>query len=69
MGNDPEGWVVIVGTFMAVLDITIVHVGLPRIIPVHVSLTYREEVAEDLKSVTTELGIDLTPGYEDMVVS
>ena len=45
------------------------NVGLPRIVPVHVSLTYWEEVAEDLKSVTTELGVDLTPGYEDMVVS
>ena len=45
------------------------NVRLPRIVPVHISLVDREEVAEDLKSVATELGVDLTPGYEDMVVS
>ena len=42
---------------------------LPRIIPVHISLVHRYEVAQELKSVGSELGVDLTPGYEDMVVS
>ena len=42
---------------------------LPRIVPVHISLVHRDEVALELKSLSSELGVDLMPGYEDMVVS
>ena len=45
------------------------NMRIPRIVPVHISLVDREEVAEELKSVATELGVDLTPGYEGMIVS
>ena len=45
-----------------------IHRRLPRIVPVHTSLLDREEVVQELDAVATELGVDLTPGYEDMVV-
>ena len=44
------------------------NLTLPRIVPVHISLGDREEVTQELASVSSELEIDLTPGYEDMVV-
>ncbi len=45
------------------------NITLPRIVPVHINLADSEEVAEELKAVTADLGIDLEPGYESMVVS
>lgn len=45
------------------------NLRIPRIVPVHMSLVDRDEVAEELKSLAAELGVDLTPGYEGMVVS
>ena len=43
-------------------------VTLPRIVPVHLSLHERDEIHEELSAVAKALGIDLTPGYEDMML-
>ena len=43
-------------------------VKLPRIVPVHLSLHERDEIREELSAVAKTLGIDLTPGYEDMML-
>ena len=40
---------------------------LPRIIPVHLGLPYRKELAEELAVAGSQVGIDLTPGREDML--
>ena len=39
--------------------------GLPQIVPVHLSYEYREEIAEELAHAGSQLGIDLVPGLED----
>ena len=52
-----------------VLEALKMNISLPKIVAVHISLGDRDEVVQELSSVTTELGVDLTPGYEDMVVS
>lgn len=44
-------------------------VTLPRIIPVHRSLAAESEVLEELAALGSELGVDLEPGYENMVVA
>ena len=41
---------------------------LPRIVPVHVGLQHRREIADALAREGARLGIDLGPGHEDMVV-
>ena len=46
-----------------------INVELPKIVAVHMSVEDQEEVIEELGSVSTELGIELTPGHEDMVVT
>ena len=51
------------------LELVKTNAQLPRIVPVHLSLTERDEVIQELKSISNELGVDLTPGYEDMLVS
>lgn len=43
-------------------------IKLPKIVPVHMSLQHQDELNEELSAVATELGIDLTPGYENMMV-
>ncbi len=43
-------------------------VTLPRIIPVHRGLAAESEVLQELAAVGSELGVDLEPGYENMVV-
>ena len=45
-----------------------VGVRLPRVVPVHLDLETEGEVAHDLAVVGAELGIDLTPGREDMTL-
>ena len=42
---------------------------LPRIIPVHRSLAAESEILEELAVVGATLGVDLEPGYENMVVA
>ena len=44
-------------------------VRLPQIVPVHRSMSHADEVVRELIALQSELGIDLIPGYEDMVVS
>ena len=46
-----------------------VGIRLPRIVPVHRSLNHADQVVRELVALQSELGIDLIPGYEDMVVS
>jgi len=41
----------------------------PRIIPVHLGLQYRNELADELAAVGSQMGMDLTPGREDMLVT
>ena len=43
-------------------------VRLPRIVPVHLSLHERDEIHEELSAASRALGVELTPGYEDMMV-
>ena len=43
-------------------------VRLPKIVPVHLSLHERDEIREELSAVAKGLCIDLTPGYEDMML-
>ena len=43
-------------------------VSLPRIVPVHLSLQERDEIHEELSAVARRLDVDLTPGYEDMML-
>jgi ribonuclease BN (tRNA processing enzyme) len=43
-------------------------VELPRIVPAHVSLQEQDEVYQELLEVGKALGVDLTPGYEDMML-
>ena len=43
-------------------------VRLPRTVPVHLSLHDDDEIREELATVSSALGVDLTPGYEDMVL-
>ena len=50
------------------LELVRKSVRLPRIVPVHLSMTERDEVTQELESVSSELGIDLVPGYTDMQV-
>ena len=45
------------------------RLALPRIIAVHMSPADREEIVRELGQVAAELGVDLTPGHEDMLVS
>ena len=51
------------------LELVKTNAQLPRIVPVHLSMIERDEVTRELASVSSELGIDLVPGYEDMQVS
>ena len=44
-------------------------VTLPRIVAVHRDVASENEVIEELSAVTAELGVDLIPGYEEMVVA
>ena len=44
-------------------------VKLPRIVPVHRSLAAESEVLKELAAVESALGVELEPGYENMVVS
>ena len=41
---------------------------LPKIVPVHLSLQERDEIHEELSAVAKALNVDLTPGYEDMML-
>ncbi len=41
---------------------------LPKIIPVHRALAAEDEVLRELAAVQSDLGVDLEPGYEGMVV-
>ena len=43
-------------------------VRLPRIVPVHLSIQEQDEIHEELSAVASALDIDLTPGYEDMML-
>ena len=43
-------------------------VRLPRIVPVHLSLQERDEIHEELSAVAKALNVDLTPGYEEMML-
>lgn len=43
-------------------------VRLPKIVPVHLSLQERDEIHEEISAVAKALGVDLTPGYEDMIL-
>ena len=51
------------------LELVKTNAQLPRIVPVHLSMIERDEVTRELASISSELGIDLAPGYEDMQVS
>ena len=44
-------------------------VTLPRIVPVHRSLAHESEVLKELAAVESALGVELEPGYENMVVA
>ena len=44
-------------------------VKLPRIVPVHRNLAAEAEILKELAAVESSLGIELEPGYEDMVVA
>ena len=44
-------------------------VKLPRVVPVHRSLAAESEILKELAAVESELGVELEPGYEDMVVA
>ena len=39
---------------------------LPRIIPIHLEVQYRDELAQELALEGARLGIELQPAYEDM---
>ncbi len=41
---------------------------MPKIVPVHLSLQERDEIHQELSAVAKGLGVDLTPGYEDMIL-
>ena len=43
-------------------------VKLPRIVPMHLSLQEQDEIREELSAVGKTLDLDLTPGYEDMML-
>ena len=43
-------------------------VRLPKIVPVHMSLQDQDEIREELSVVAKALRVDLTPGYEDMML-
>ena len=43
-------------------------VRLPKIVPVHMSLQDQDELRQELSAVATELGVDLTPSYENMML-
>ncbi len=43
-------------------------VKLPKIVPVHLSLQEQDEIHEELSGVGKALDVDLTPGYEDMML-
>ena len=42
--------------------------SVPRMVAVHISVPGQEQVIKELKSVAAELRIDLSPGFEEMVV-
>ena len=44
-------------------------VKLPRIVPVHRNLAAESEILKELAAVESSLGVELEPGYEDMVVA
>ena len=44
-------------------------VKLPRIVPVHRNLAAEAEILKELAAVESSLGVELEPGYEDMVVA
>jgi ribonuclease BN (tRNA processing enzyme) len=39
---------------------------IPKIVAVHISLEYQEEIAEQMAAVADEMSVDLAPGYEGM---
>ncbi len=39
---------------------------IPKIVAVHISLEYQEEIAEQIAAVADELSVDLSPGHEGM---
>ena len=43
--------------------------SLPRIVAVHISPTHQDQVEQQLSALAGEMGLDLTPGYEDMVLA
>ena len=45
------------------------NLNLPRIVAIHIHVPHMEEVVREVKALAKEMGIDLVPGEEDMVVS
>jgi len=44
------------------------NLPLPRIVPVHISPSHRDQVAAELSDLAAELGVDLTPAHDGMTV-
>ena len=44
------------------------NVTLPKIVPVHMSQAYEKVIMKELAIVERELGVDLEPGFEGMIV-
>ena len=51
------------------LEVMGAKLSLPRMVAVHISVPYLEEVEQEVASLANELGIDLIPGAEDMLVA
>ena len=50
------------------LGVMSAKLSLPRMVAVHIGVPYLEEVVQEVTSLANELGVDLSPGDEDMVV-
>ena len=43
--------------------------SLPKIVAVHMSPAHQDQLERQLSALADEMGLDLTPGYEDMVLA
>ena len=50
------------------LEVSKAKLHLPKMLAVHINVPNRDEVIPEVKSLATDLGIDLGPGAEDMVL-
>lgn len=50
------------------IDAMEANLKIPRMVAVHMNVPNREEVISEVNNLATELGIDLSPGIEEMHV-